>query len=83
MVTSELRAFCSKCAVKRHIELPVAIHDVRDVDQSHSKYLVATADESDLGKTRACWLKPKNRPSSHRRTGVTLSSAANDVFLEK
>ena len=54
MVTSELRAFCSKCAVKRHIEFPVAIHDVRDVDQSHSKYLVATADESDLGKTRAC-----------------------------
>lgn len=29
------------------------------VDQSHSKYLVATADESDLGKTQACWLKPK------------------------
>ena len=43
------------------------------VDQSHSKYLVATTDESDKGKTQVCWLKPKNlRPTSHRRTGVTL-----------
>ena len=28
-------------------------------NQLQSKYLVATADESDVGKTRACWLKPK------------------------
>ena len=34
------------------------------VDQSHSKYLVATADESDLNKTRACWLKPKESPAT-------------------
>ena len=54
MVTSELRAFCPKCAVKSDVELPVAIHDVREVDQSHSKYFVATAKESNLGKTRAC-----------------------------
>ena len=26
-----LRVFCPKCAVKRDIELPVAIHDVREV----------------------------------------------------
>ena len=54
MVTSELRAFCPKCAVKNDVELPVAIHDVQEVDQSHSKYFVATAEESNLGKTRAC-----------------------------
>ena len=73
MVTSELRAFCPKCAVKSDVELPVAIHDVREVDQSHSKYFVATAEESNLGKTRACWLKPKNlRPTSHQTSGVTL-----------
>lgn len=48
------------------------------VDQSHSKYLVATADESDLGNTRDTRAQlvdssRKNiRPTSHRRTGVTL-----------
>lgn len=48
------------------------------VDQSHSKYLVATADESDLGNTRETRAQlvdssRKNlRPTSHRRTGVTL-----------
>ena len=54
------------------------------VDQSHSKYLVATADESDKGKTQVCWLKPKNLPKDWRDSLCTLSSsAANDVFLEK
>ena len=59
------------------------------VDQSHSKYLVAKADESDLGKTQACWLKPKESkthqpPKDWRDSLCTLLwSAANDVFLEK
>ena len=59
------------------------------VDQSHSKYLVATADESDLNKTRACWLKPKESkthqpPKDWRDSLCTLLwSAANHVFLEK
>ena len=59
------------------------------VDQSDSKYLVATAEESNLGKTWACWLKPKESkthqpPKDWRDSLCTLlSSIANDVFLEK